>query len=425
MMDEQMQEQQARYAELLIKLGVNLQPGQSLRVSGELAHAEFVRQVVAQAYQAGARYVQMDWIDAPTAHARLANSQPDYLDYFPDYEVARHHQMVDETWARLSLVGPAYPHAFDDLDPAVMQRASRARRTKLDFYMQAVMSNQLQWCVAGVPTRAWASEVYPDLSVEDALDALWRIVLQTCRVDRPDPIAAWERHDHNLKSITRFMDEQQIRAVRYMDATTGPDGKPNTDLTVGLTDHPNWIAASSQTPAGVHFMANMPTEEVFSTPHRLRTEGWVRTSKPTFPFQRMVDGAYFCFEQGEMVEYRAEVGQDVLDEFFTNEGARRLGEVSLVDERSPINQAGVIFHEILFDENAVSHIAFGQAYPEGVVGGDALDQAEYEAMGINESKVHVDFMIGTATMNVIGIRADGGEVLVMENGQFVADALSE
>jgi aminopeptidase len=423
MMNEQMREQQARYAELLIKLGVNLQPGQSLRVSGDLEHAEFVRQVVAQAYQAGARYVQVDWVDAPTMHARLANSQPDYLDYFPDYEVARHRQMVDETWARLSLVGPAHPHAFDDLDPAVMQRASRARQTKLDFYMQAVMSNRLQWCVAGVPTRGWASEVYPDLPLDEAVDALWRLVLQTCRVDQPDPIAAWEQHDLRLKNIIRFMHREQIRAVRYLDAATGPDGRPNTDLTVGLTDHPNWIAASSQTPAGVRFMANMPTEEVFSTPHKQRTEGWVRTSKPTFPFQRKVDGAYFRFEEGEMVEYHAQVGEDVLAEFFTNEGARRLGEVSLVDERSPINQAGVIFHEILFDENAVSHIAFGQAYPEGVAGGDDLDPSEYAAVGINESKVHVDFMIGTPTMRVIGIRADGSEVLVMENGRFTADAL--
>jgi len=420
-----LQEQQTLYAELLIKLGVNLQPGQSLRISSELEHAPFTRQVVAAAYQASARYVQVDWIDTPITRARLLNSADEYLDAFPDYEVARHRQMLDEGWARLSLVGPAHPDALEDADPARMRRAIMARSGKLEFYMQGVMRNQLRWCVAGVPTRAWAQQIYPDLPAGEAVETLWRMVLKTCRIDHKDPIAAWERHNYNLKCITRFMDNEEIRAVRYLDTVTGPDGKSNTDLTVGLTDRPHWIAASSQTPDGLPFLANMPTEEVFSTPHRERTEGWVRTSKPSFPFQRKVDGAYFRFEQGELVEYNADVGEDVLDEFFAIDGARRLGEVSLVDERSPINQANVIFYEILFDENAVSHIAFGGAYAEGMVGGNELSQDEYEAVGINRSKTHVDFMIGVPTMRVIGIRADNSEVAIMENGQFTPAVLAE
>ncbi len=425
MSERTLQKQQALYAELLIKLGVNLQPGQCLRLSCELEHADFTRAVVAAAYQAGARYVQVDWLDSPVTRDRLLYSEEGYLDTYPEYEVARHRQMLDEGWARLSLVGPAHPDALDAVDPARMRRAGMARSKKLEFYVQGVMNNQLRWCVAGVPTRAWAQQVYPDLPGDDAVESLWRMVLKTCRIDRKDPIAAWERHDHNLRAIAHFMDAERFQAVRYLDTAPGPDGKPNTDLTIGLTEHPKWIAASSQTPDGIPFLPNMPTEEIFSTPHRDRTEGWVRTSKPNFPFERKVDGAYFRFEAGELVEYRADVGEDVLDEFFEIEGSRRLGEVSLVDERSPINQANLIFYETLFDENAVSHIAFGRAYAEGMVGGNDLAPDEYEAVGINDSQTHVDFMIGSPTMRVIGIRADGNEVTIMEDGQFVPTVLTE
>ena len=220
------------------------------------------------------------------------------------------------------------------------------------------------------------------------------------------------------------MDRHDVRAIRYLDETTGFDGKAATDLTVGLTDRPVWSCGSSLNSQGQLFFANIPTEEIFSTPHNERTEGWVRTTKPGFIFEREVSGAYFRFERGEVVEWRAEKGQEVLDQVFELRGARRLGELSLVNVRSPINQSGVIFYDTLFDENAVCHIAFGNAYPEGVQGGGAMSEAELEALGVNNSDTHQDLMIGTETMKVIGICADGHEVLIMENGMFLDDVLA-
>ncbi len=417
--------QQQTYAELLVTTGLNLQPGQSLRVGAELAHRDFVRAVAEAAYRMGAPYVHVDWGDTPLVKARLVHSKPDLLTYFPDYEVARHRQMVDEGWARLALVGPEFPDLLNDVDPAAMRAVAMTRSQKLKFYMQATMANRMQWCVAAVPTRAWAAKVFPALPQDQALEQLWSLILRTCRVDLPDPAAAWHAHDLRLKSVVDFMAAQQVRSLHFVDSQPGPDGKPMTDLIVGLTDRPQWLGAAAQRPDGVQFFPNMPTEEVFSTPHNQRTEGWTRISKPAFPFEREVRDAYFRFAGGEVVEFHAAVGQEVLEQFFALDGTRRLGEVALVDVRSPVNQANVVFYETLFDENAACHIAFGEAYPDGVVDGSSLDEAELRALGVNKADSHLDVMIGTPTTRLTGLCADGSEVLLMENGSFVPQVTGE
>ena len=409
-----------RYAELLIRTGINLQPGQALRIGAELEHAPFVRVVAAAAYRAGARYVHVDWGDGPTLKQRLLYSSPDHLEFFPAYEVARHQEMIDNCWARLALVGDAHPDLYDDVDPGRMMTVARTRAQRLKAYSQAQMSNQLQWCVAGVPTVAWAQKVYPDLTSAEATAALWQTILRTCRIDQPDPVAAWQKQDRLLKAVVDFLHRHDVRSLHLLDTATGPDGKSRTDLTIGMTDAPHWMGASAQSTGGVTFFPNMPTEEVFSTPHNGRTNGWVRTSKPTFPLQRRVEDAYFRFAAGEVVEYYASVGQEVLEQFFAIRGAKRLGEIALVDVRSPVNQAGITFFDILFDENATCHIAFGEAYPEGMAGSAAMDEATLAAHGVNAADTHVDFMIGTPTMNIYGQCANGQEIVVMEGGEFVA-----
>ncbi|MCB0131726.1 MAG: aminopeptidase [Caldilineaceae bacterium] len=420
----QLETVQQQYADLLIQIGVNLQPGQCLLISAELGHAPFVRQLVAAAYQAGAKYVHVQWSDALVQRAHLRNVDAAHLTYFPAYEITRMQQMVDEQWARLALTGDEFPGALDDVDPKLIREQSTMRRRAMRFYSEAMMANRMQWCVAGVPTPAWAQKVFPSLSSQAALETMWQTIFQVCRIDQADPVEAWQRHDQSLSQVARYLNDHAVQALHFVDAAPGRDGRARTDLTVGLTDRPVWLAASSLRPDGVRFLPNMPTEEVFSTPHNQRTNGWIVTSKPNFPFDQRVEDAYFRFEGGELVDFSAAVGQEILQQFFEIDGARRLGEVALVDVRSPVNQAGVIFYDTLFDENAVCHIAFGDAYPGGVVDGDNLGEDELAAQGVNRADTHVDFMVGTDTMTVTGITATGTEVPVMENGQFVAAVLA-
>ena len=418
---QNLSEMMQRYVNLLLSVGINLQPAQSLHISAELAHAEMVRILIETAYQQGATYVDVQWVDIPSVRARLLHCADEHLDYVPDFDVTRYRQMTDESWARLALVGPEFPDGLADVNPEKMRRTAIARRSKMRFYADAMSANKIQWCVAAVPTPAWAAQVYPEMTSDEGMTHFWQTLFEICRIDQPDPVAAWQAHDVQLSKVSEFMAHQHIRSVRFLDERTGPDGKPNTDLTVGLTDRPVWVAASSQRPDGVGFIANIPTEEVFTTPHRLSTYGYVRTSKPAFPFERRVEDALFRFDSGQLIEWSAAVGQDVLDEFFAIDGAKYLGEVSMVDERSPINQAGILFYETLLDENAVCHIAFGDAYPGGIEGGDDMDRESLDAMGANYADVHVDFMIGTSTMSVTGFTASGDEIAVMNNGRFVAD----
>lgn len=416
--------QQQAYADLIIRAGVNLQPGQALLVIAEIGQRGFARLLATTAYDAGARYVKVDWLDPLLSKARYLHADPQHLDYVPQYEVARRQEMLDDGWAYVYLTGSEYPDALEEVDPASIRREVAATSQKFQFWRQRVMNNEISWCIAGAPTPAWAQKVFPDLDGETATQRLWELLLRVCRADQPDPWQAWQEHDASLKRVSAFMDRHQIRTIRYLDETPGPDGKPASDLTVGLTERPYWSCGSSWNAAGRPFFANIPSEEIFTTPHKDRVDGWVRTCKPFFPFQRRVEEAYFRIENGHLVEWSAGVGQDVLDQLFDLPGARQLGEVSLVDVRSPINQSGLVFHDTLFDENAVCHVAFGRGYPEGVAGGNGFSREELDAMGVNWSDTHDDLMIGTATMRVSGTCADGSEVLIMEKGQFVDEVLA-
>lgn len=410
-----------QYADLLIHIGVNLQPGQGLNIRAEHEHADFVRRAVTAAYRHGARFVNVVWTHDPLVRARLLHSAPEYLDFYPDYEVERMRQSLDERWASLALVGPEFPDLLADVEPALLRRVGQARRRKIKFYSDAQMAGVLQWCVAAVPTRAWARQVFPELSEQEAVARLWGIILHLVRADQPDPIAAWKDHDARLSAIASELMRRGVRSLHFLDSNPGPDGKSSTDLVIGLTDAPVWVAAASETPAGVRFLANMPTEEIFTTPHCLRAEGYVRTSKPGFPFDRRVDDALFVFRDGEVVEFDAAVGREVLAEMFQIRGMHRLGEIALVDERSPVNRSGVVFYETLFDENCVCHMAFGEAYPEGVKDATTMTDAEKQAMGINEADMHFDFMIGSPTMQVTAVCADGRVLPILKDGMFTEE----
>ena len=414
-----MQDEITRYARLLIKIGVNLQPGQPLRLTAELGHRDFVRVVAAEAYKAGALFVDVVWSDALTHKARYQHSAAEALDYAPEYTTARAREYLDRKYASLGLTGDEYPDAYEDVDPARMRRARMASHARISFYADAMMNDAVQWCVAGVPTPAWAMKVFPDLPADQAVEKLWAEIFRVVRLNEPDPIAAWQAHDARLTAIAKTLVSERVRAVRFFDLTLAEDGQPRTDLTVGLTRAPAWVAASSATPEGTRFLPNMPTEEIFSTPDARLTRGWMRTSKPVFVMGKEVRDAYVRFEDGSVVDFRAGQGEDALKQLFEIEGARRLGEVALVDIRSPINQSGLVFGDTLFDENAACHIAFGKAYPPGVAGGSEMSPEALAELGVNVARAHEDVMIGTDTMDVTGIREDGSSLPVMRAGRFV------
>jgi aminopeptidase len=327
--------------------------------------------------------------------------------------------MLDEGWARLAIVGNEFPDLLKDVEPTAMRTVSLVRSQKLKFYTQAMMAHHMQWCVAAVPTQAWAMKVYPHLAPQEAVRELWRQVLRMARVDQPDPVAAWAAHNETLKGVADFLMHHKVRTLHFVDTQLGPDNRPATDLTIGLPEPVQWLGGGQERVDGLPFLPNMPTEEVFTTPDNRRAEGYVRLSRPAFPFQREVRNAFFRFDNGEVVEFDASEGRDVLEQFFAMDGTRRLGEVALVDVRSPVSHANVVFYEILLDENAACHVAFGEAYPDGVIGGSTMTEEELRSLGVNKADAHLDVMIGNATMRLTGVCADGSEVLIMENGEFV------
>lgn len=411
------------YAELLIRTGVNLQPHQGLWLNAQLGHAPFVRELVAGAYQAGASYVYVDWGDAPSTAAMLANAELEQIEV-PAFEQERIRYMVDNGWGFLSLTGTEFPNALDAIDPARIGAWSVRRRNVMEPLYEVVQTNRAQWCVGAVPTPAWAQQVFPGQPAAAAVAALWETVLHIVRADLPDPAAAWQTLDRRLKGICAFLHDNAVRSLHFLDPAPGPDGRPATDLVVELVENALWAGGASVTPGGVAFFANIPTEEVFSMPNNQRTHGYTRTSRPIFLLGQEVRDAWFRFEAGAMVEFTAAVGADVLAEFFTIDGARRLGEVALVDANSPIFQSGLVFHDVLYDENAACHIAFGSSYPETVAGGVTMEKEELAARGANQSDTHEDFMIGTPTMNITGLCADGREVAILEAGRFAAAVLA-
>lgn len=268
----------------------------------------------------------------------------------------------------------------------------------------------MSWTVVSAADQAWAEKVFPEKKGQAAIDALWEEIFKTTRIDKADPVKAWHEHDQKLHEKSDWLNEQQFSALHYVS--------PVTDITIGLPENHVWEGAGSFTPEGTEFMANMPTEEVFTAPDNRRINGYVTATKPLSYAGNILEGMRFSFKDGKVVEATAEKGQDVLDELLKNAGADSLGEVSLVPDESPISQSGIIFYNTLYDENASDHLALGAAYPFNVQGGREMSNEELLEHGVNVSKTHVDFMVGSSEMNIDGIKEDGTVVPVFRNGNW-------
>jgi aminopeptidase len=396
------------YARLAVEIGVNLQPGQDLHINCYPEHLELARAVADAAYRVGARRVDLNVTDPHVRRSMIEHAPEDELESTPSWLLTRLDDVAERQGAVLLLVGDAEPDLMSKLD---QQRVAKARMKDLRTrQLELVATGKLSWAIVGSPNAGWAEAVFGEPDV----DKLWEAVGSTVRLDEADPVAAWRTHIDMLKARAASLNGRRFDAVRL----TGP----GTDLTIGLTPRSRWIAAETQTAWGQTHVPNLPTEEVFTTPDRRRTDGTVRSTMPLVLQGTVVRDLELRFENGEIVDVKASSGEEVIrQQIETDEGSRRLGELALVDGDSRVGRTGITFLNTLFDENATSHIAFGQSLQEAVEGADTMTADELSELGANDSTVHVDFMIGGPGVDVDGLDANGDATPVIRENAWVLE----
>ena len=399
-----------RLAEAAVRVGLRLRPGQPLLLTAPVEALPLVRRIAHHAYAAGASLVTPFLADAEVALARYRAGPDESFDAAPAWLYDGMARAFDEGAARLAVVGED-PMLLGGQDPARVSRASRAQSMAYRPALDRIANFDVNWTIVAYPGAAWAAQVFPGEAPEAAVGRLADAVFAASRVDGPDPVAAWERHNAALRARTERLDGERFAALRFVG--------PGTDLTVGLADGHAWHGGAATAKNGITCNPNLPTEEVFTTPHALRVDGRVAATKPLSHGGTLIDDIAVSFEAGRIVDARASRGAAVLHRLLdTDEGARRLGEVALVPHSSPISRSGLLFFNTLFDENAASHIALGQCYAKCFADGATLSPDAVAARGGNASAIHVDWMIGSAAVDVDGVRADGTRVSVMRAGEW-------
>lgn len=399
-----------KYAQLVLKKGVNLQKGQSVFFNCPVERADVARIFVKEAYALGAAYAKVLYNDEKLDRLSYEYADTKTLcDIFPSAVLAKD-EIVQKGAAYVSLIAED-PNALKGLDEEKIAAVSKARAAAFQNFQSAVMTNRIRWCVAAIPGKEWAKALFP--SSDEPEEALWNAIKKTVRLVSSDPEKAWREHIDVLNARAAFLNGKSFAALHFT-ASCG------TDLTVGLADGHVWLAAEETAADGVRFIANLPTEEIFTAPHREKVNGTVKNALPLVEDGNVIDGFTLEFKNGEVVSYSAEKGEKVLQGILSSDaGANRIGEVALIGKNSPIAKSGLLFLNTLFDENASCHLALGKAYPTTLRGGDAMQKDALLAAGANDSSIHVDFMIGTDDLRVTGILADGKETLLMENGNWV------
>ncbi len=398
-----------QYAQVLLKGGLHLEEGEKIIISLNEESLVLAREVAKVAYQMGAKDVIFDFNDDVLKKTFFTYANDEALDYINENKLDYMHKLLDNRYHRIALVAQD-PYLLKDIDSEVLKKRNQLYAKATRPFMTRVMNNEVKWLVAASSSKVWAKAVFGD--DEDAYEKLWEAIFDACRINNDDPVKAWQEHEATLKVHEKFLNDNNFDYLHYEG-----DG---TDLKVYLVENHIWVGGTAYTKDGKIFDANVPTEEVFSMPHARKVDGKLRSTKPLVYMGNIIDGMDFVFKDGKVVEYSAKVGKETLDIIMTaDENSVRLGEVAIVGDDSAISNTGLLFKETLYDENASCHFAFGNAYGENVAKGDELSSEEKKAIGMNESNIHVDFMVGGPSLSITGYKKDGTAVAILRDGNWV------
>lgn len=399
------------YADLAVNIGVGLQPGQRLIVwRSPVEAAPLVRLIAASAYKAGARLVDVMWHDDALTLARFHHAPRDSFKEFPAWRTEALTKAAEQGDAMLNIYA-FDPDLLKDQDPELVALVQRVSDEHMLSFRQKIAVDEINWSIISFPLSTWATKVFPDKAPDEQMSKLWETIFKTCRLDQPDPLVAWQHHINQLVAKREYLNAKQYTALKYT--------APNTSLTVGLPENHIWHGGQSQTQSGICFISNIPTEEVFTLPHKDKVNGVVSSTKPLSHNGIWVEDFSLTFKNGRVVKATAQTGETLLRKLLeTDEGAARLGEVALVPHSSPVSQSGLLFYNILYDENASNHLALGRAFQFNVKHGLAMSGEEFAAIGGNSSLIHIDFMIGSDQMDVDGITRDGNAEPIMRAGEW-------
>lgn len=404
--EEKLQE----YAELAVKVGVNIQPGQYLLVNTSVDALDFARLVVKEAYKAGAGRVHVNFSDGQIDRAYFEHASEEEFNRFPEWIVKMRDELIERKGALL-WIDAADPDLLTGIPADRLSTHQKVSGAALKNYRNAVMKDLIAWSIVAVPSAKWAAKVFPDLSSDAQVPALWEAIFKTVRIGEGDAVENWRKHVANLESRATLLNEKKYAALHYT--------APGTDLKIALAPQHKWLTGGSKTPDGTVFIANMPTEEVYTLPVKQGVNGYVSNTKPLVYQGNIIDDFKLTFENGKIVKAEAAVGHDLLQELIAvDEGSQYLGEVALVPHESPISASEILYFNTLFDENASNHLAIGEAYPTCLEGGRDLEKGQLEALGANISVTHEDFMIGSGDMDIDGILPDGTVEPIFRKGSW-------
>lgn len=400
----------SKYADLAVKIGVGVKEGQTVIVKAPINTVDLAREITKKCYEAGAKDVIVEYDDEEITHQRLLNSPDEVIKEYPKWRIDGLMNYIKEGAAIINIIS-SNPDLLSDVDPERMGIRNKVAAEAAKEYKEYVLGGHSCWTIVAYPNEFWASKVFPGLSVEEAIDKLWDNIFKATRIDTENPVLAWEAHLNNLKEKLEFLNEKSFEKLVFT--------APGTNLDVELPEGHIWVGGGQTSVGGDHFLPNLPTEEVFTLPKKTGVNGTLKSTKPLNYRSTLIDNFELTFKDGKIVDFKAETGYETLKNLIeTDEGSHFLGEVALVPHDSPISNTDIIFFNTLYDENASCHFAIGAAYLLCVEDGPSLTKEDKERVGVNDSLTHVDFMVGSPEMNIVGITKSGEEVQVFKDGNW-------